>query len=127
MEAGDLNVKLKLDENLSRHLRPLLEALGHDVLTVADEGLLSQPDAVIAAAARAEGRILLTLDVEFADLRKYPPGDHPGIILFRPRSFGPLATNEMIRQFIRSVDLKSLAGCVVVVEPGRMRIRRPER
>ena len=126
MEARDNGVKLKLDENLSRHLRSLLEMLGHDVLTVADEGLLSRPDPVIAAAARAEGRILLTLDVEFADLRKYPPGDHSGIILFRPRSFGPLATIDMVRGFVASTDMASLAGCVVVVEPGRMRIRRPD-
>jgi predicted nuclease of predicted toxin-antitoxin system len=127
LEARDTGVKLKLDENMSRHLRPVLEALGHDVLSVADEGLLSQPDPIIADAARAEGRMLLTLDVEFADLRKYPPGEHPGIILFRPHSFGPLGTNEMVRAFIESADLASLVGCVVVVEPGRMRIRRPER
>jgi hypothetical protein len=34
-------MKLKLDENLSRHLKPVLIGLGHDVLTTADENLLS--------------------------------------------------------------------------------------
>ena len=81
-------MKLKLDENLSRHLKQGLASLQHDVVTVIDENLLSQPDPVVAAAANSEGRILLTLDLEFVDLRKYPPGSHPGIILFRPRSFG---------------------------------------
>jgi predicted nuclease of predicted toxin-antitoxin system len=76
-------MKLKLDENLSRHLKPALTALGHDILTAADENLLSRPDTEIARAALGENRMLLTLDVEFADLRKYPPGSHPGIILFR--------------------------------------------
>ncbi|MBI1802028.1 MAG: DUF5615 family PIN-like protein, partial [Chloroflexi bacterium] len=47
---------LKLDENLSRHLKPDLAALGHDVLTAAEEGLLSQPDTAIATAASREGR-----------------------------------------------------------------------
>jgi hypothetical protein len=28
-------MKLKLDENLSRHLKPVLTDLGHDVLTAA--------------------------------------------------------------------------------------------
>ncbi len=84
-------MKLKLDENLSRHLKPALVSLQHDVVTVIDEDLLSQPDPIVAAAAKSEGRILLTLDLEFADLRKYPPGSHPGIILCQPRSFGPLA------------------------------------
>jgi hypothetical protein len=36
-------MKLKLDENLSRHLKPVLIELGHDVLTAADENLLSHP------------------------------------------------------------------------------------
>lgn len=69
-------MKLKLDENLSRHLKPVLTGLGHDVLTAADEGLLSRPDVEVAARAPREGRILLSLDIEFADLRKYPPGSH---------------------------------------------------
>jgi predicted nuclease of predicted toxin-antitoxin system len=73
-------MKLKLDENLSRRLQPILQALSHDVTTAADEGLLSQPDTAVAAEAKREGRMLLTLDLEFGDLRKYPPGDHPGIV-----------------------------------------------
>lgn len=49
-------MNLKLDENLSRHLRKSLSALGHDVTTAADQGLLSQPDAAISAAARKSSR-----------------------------------------------------------------------
>lgn len=118
-------MKLKLDENLSRHLKPVLTALRHDVTTAADEGLLSKPDSAVSAAAKAEARILLTLDLEFGDLRKFPPGSHPGVILFRPRSFGPLAVNLFVEEFVRGTDLKLLSGCVVVVEPSRVRVRRP--
>lgn len=118
-------MNLKLDENLSRHLRQSLNALGHDVTTAADQGLLAQSDAVIAAAAKVEGRMLLTLDLEFGDIGKYPPGSHPGIILFRPRSFGPLAVNRFIEEFVRGTDLQLLTRCVVVVEPARVRVRRP--
>jgi len=63
-------MRLKLDENLSRHLKPALIRLGHDVLTTADEGLLSHSDSEVAACAAREGRMLLSLDIEFADLRK---------------------------------------------------------
>lgn len=119
-------MKLKLDENLSRHLKPLLIARGHDTLTAADENLLSQPDTEIARAAAAEQRILLTLDVQFADLRRHPPGSHPGIVLFRPSSLGPLSVNAFIADFVATADLRSLAGCVAIVEPGRVRVRRPE-
>ena len=119
-------MKLKLDENLSRHLKQILSALNNDVTTAAEQGLLSKLDTTVAGAANSEERMLLTLDLEFGDLRKYPPGHHPGIILFRPRSFGPLAVNRFVEQFVRSADLHLFAGCVVVVEPSRVRVRRPD-
>jgi predicted nuclease of predicted toxin-antitoxin system len=119
-------MKLKLDENLSRHLKPILTGLGQDVLTAADEDLLSRPDVEVAAGAAREGRILLSLDIEFADLRQHPPGSHPGIVLFRPASLGPLSVNRFVERFARSTDLSALSGCVAVVEPQGIRIRRPK-
>ena len=118
-------MKLKLDENLSRHLKPILIEFGHDVLTAADENLLSHPDTEIAQAANEEQRMLMTLDVEFADLRKYPPGSHPGVILFRPLSLSPLSVNAFITDFVRRTDLDKLAACVAVVDPVHVRVRYP--
>lgn len=70
--------------------------------------------------------MLLTLDIEFADLRKYPPGFHPGVILFRPLSLSPLFVNSFIADFIRRTDLDKLAACVAVVDPVHVRIRSPQ-
>jgi predicted nuclease of predicted toxin-antitoxin system len=119
-------MKLNLDENLSRHLKPVLIGFGHDVLTAADENLLSHPDTEIAQAAKEEQRMLLTLDIEFADLRKHPPGSHPGVILFRPLSLSPLSVNAFIADFVRRTDLEKLAACVAVVDPVRVRVRSPQ-
>ena len=118
-------MKIKLDENLSRHLKPLLNALSHHVSTAADERLLSKPDSLVASVSRAEGKMLFTLDLEFGDLRKYPPGTHPGIILFRLKSNGPLAVNQFIRKFVKETDLRHFIGCNVVVEDNKVRVRRP--
>jgi predicted nuclease of predicted toxin-antitoxin system len=101
--------------------------LGHDVLTAADENLLSHPDTEIARAAKEEQRMLMTLDVEFADLRKYPPGSHPGVILFRPLSLSPLSVNAFITDFVRRTDLNKLDACVAVVDPVHVRVRYPLR
>jgi predicted nuclease of predicted toxin-antitoxin system len=119
-------MKLKLDENLSRHLKPILIGLDYDILTAADENLLSRPDTEIASAARNEHRMVLTLDIEFADLRKYPPGSHPGVILFRPLSLSPLSVNAFITDFIGRTNLEKLAACVAVVDPVHIRIRSPQ-
>jgi predicted nuclease of predicted toxin-antitoxin system len=119
-------MKLKLDENLSRHLKQLLALEGHDASTVMDEDLQGKPDVAVEAAARSEGRMLLTLDVQFVDLRVFRPGEHPGIVLFRPRTRGALAVTQFVLEFVRSTDLSPFAGCVTVVEPGRIRLRRPK-
>lgn len=118
-------MRIKLDENLSRHLKPRLAALKHDVATVADEELLGKPDVRIAATARRARRMLLTLDVEFGNLRKYPPGTHPGIILFRPRRYEAIGVARLVEHFVRTTDLAPFAGCLVVVEPTRVRVRYP--
>jgi predicted nuclease of predicted toxin-antitoxin system len=117
-------VKIKLDENLSRYLMGPLSQLGHEVSTALEEGLVGKIDTEIGAAAKSEDRIIFTLDVDFADLRKFPPGSHPGIILFRPRSMGPSAVNQFIVKFSRESDLTALARCLVIVEPHRIRVRR---
>ena len=118
-------MNIKLDENLSRHLKERLLPLGHNASTAGEEGLLGKVDVEVGVAAKSEDRMVFTLDLDFADLRKFPPGSHPGIILFRPRSMGPLAVNEFIVKFVRETELTSLARCLAIVEPHRIRVRRP--
>ena len=118
-------MKFKLDENLSRHLKDVVSSLGHDAATAAEEDLLARSDREVAAAACAEDRVLLTLDVEFGNLKKYPPGSHPGIMVFRPGRLGPLAVNRFVQEFLGRTDVRRLARCVVIVQPSRVRIRWP--
>jgi len=117
--------KLKLDENLSILLKSTLSRMGYDVRTAGEEELLGRPDIEIAAAAHREERVLLTLDLEFGDLRKHPPGQHPGIVLFRPRSLGPLTVNRFIEGFLKSANLEDFPGCIMIVDPSKVRVRRP--
>ena len=62
-------MKIKLDENLSRHLKHPLSEQGHDVSTALEEGLLGKVDIEVGEAAKGEDRIIFTLDLDFADLR----------------------------------------------------------
>jgi len=118
-------LRIKLDENLSRHLKSKVSDLGYEVETVYDENLEGVDDTTIGSAAKAEGRVLFTQDIEFADLRKYPPGTHPGIILFRGKTRGPILMNQLVLNFLEKYDLSTFAKCVVVVEEHQIRIRRP--
>lgn len=66
-------MKLNLDENVHTDVASVLRAQGHDVLTVHDQGLAGRPDADLARAVRAEGRGIVTFDLDFADPRLCPP------------------------------------------------------
>ena len=76
-------MRFKTDENLPQEVVEQMKASGHDALSVADQGLGGAPDPSVAQACTAEDRVLVTLDTDFSDIRAYPPGSHPGIIVFR--------------------------------------------
>jgi predicted nuclease of predicted toxin-antitoxin system len=61
-------VRIKLDENLPAGLVPLLAALGHEVDTVPAEGIGGEDDDVVWRAAQADGRFLVTQDLDFRTL-----------------------------------------------------------
>ncbi|MGH7138980.1 MAG: DUF5615 family PIN-like protein, partial [Pirellulales bacterium] len=64
-------------------LAKMLLAAGYDVTRVQDVGLGGEDDPPILEAATAEGRILMTFDTDFADVRNFPLGSHAGIVVFR--------------------------------------------
>jgi predicted nuclease of predicted toxin-antitoxin system len=119
-------VRLKLDENMPRALVDELTARGYDVDTVVDEALDGASDPAVLRAATLADRFVLTMDRGFGDLRRYPPGSHPGIAVVRPDSQDAASVRRLVLRFLDARDLADLRGCIVVVEPQRLRIRRPE-
>jgi uncharacterized protein DUF5615 len=68
-------MRAKLDENVPIEAAELLRAAGWNCETVYDEGLAGADDPEVGAACQAEARVLFTLDLDFADIRAYPPND----------------------------------------------------
>jgi predicted nuclease of predicted toxin-antitoxin system len=115
---------VKVDEDLPGQIADLLAARGHDTATVAEQGWQGTPDNILWSSIQNERRWLITADKGFADLRRYPPGSHCGVILLRipeesRRSYMKLAALTLDR-----VDLDSLGGAVVVATGRGVRIRR---
>ena len=69
-------MKFKLDENLPAELVADLHDLGHDADTVVNENLCGESDPAVLEAARAAGRVLLTLDKGIANLQRYSVSKH---------------------------------------------------
>ena len=115
-------MKLKLDENLGRQAKALLENAGHDVTTVPEEGLSSAPDQEVIEASRREERCLVTLDLEFGNPLRYRAADYPGIAVLRlpdKPSRGHLDT--AVRTLVEGLR-PSIIRHLWIVEAGRIRI-----
>jgi len=115
-------MKIKLDQNLSRHLREVLAALNHDVDTVFDEGLAGVDDDAVLKAASSQDRILFRLDTDFLNLKAYPPGTNSGIVIFRPPRQGALTLARFVRAFVSSSDLRRHRKRTTIVERTRTRV-----
>ena len=91
-------MQFKLDENLPPSAAELLRSLGHDVMTVYDQGLQSCTDPEVLAACQGEGRILLSLDLDFSNILVFPPERYAGLIVLRLRKPGPKAVLSLLRR-----------------------------
>ena len=116
---------LKLDENLGRSHVELLRNAGHQADRVYDEGLSGESDSAVWKRVCAEGRFFITLDLDFADVRRYQPGSHHGILLLRARSRSRSAVLQVLQRVLSEQQLDNLSGCLAVADETHTRIRRP--
>ena len=115
--------RFKLDENLSRDAEALLRKAGHDVHTVLDEHLVGNLDSRVFDASRAEDRILVTFDLDFSDIRRYPPASHKGIWVLRPHTQSIENTLALLRGALVVLQPEPARGRLWIIEPERVRIR----
>jgi predicted nuclease of predicted toxin-antitoxin system len=118
-------MKIKLDENLPADIAEVLTVLGHDVHTVPDENLGGKSDDVIFMAAIGEGRLLVTQDLDFSDVRRFKPGTHPGIVLIRLHDPSRRRLLDRMKQILQTETIENWRGCFVVVGDRKLRVRRP--
>jgi predicted nuclease of predicted toxin-antitoxin system len=116
-------MKFKLDENLGFRTAGLVAGAGHDVATVAQEKLSGASDPRLLDVCIAEGRCLISLDLDFADVLRFPPRNTPGIAVLRLRRVASLnLLTDLVRSLLAALQTTAIAGRLWVVEAGRIRI-----
>ena len=76
-------MKFLADMGISLRTVEWLRQLGHDVVHLRDKGLQKLPDDEILELAGIEQRIILTIDLDFAQLLAISKQALPSVILFR--------------------------------------------
>ena len=115
-------MKVKLDENLGSRGAEFLRKHNFDVLTVADQSLLTAPDERLIAVCTSEGRCLVTLDLDFSNPLQYRPGDYAGIVVVRIP--GRLRLPELERALALVVEASKVTdvnGRLWIAEVDRLR------
>lgn len=105
----------------------LLTKAGHNVETAFGERLTGAEDTTILQAATREGRVLMTSDLDFADIRAYPPGSHKGIVVFRPKDQRWRTLRGQVQNLLEATNLDALSGSLAIVEATRIRYRRSKK
>ena len=110
-------MKFLLDEDVPVKLLTTLRTAGHDVTRVT----ASTPDPAVAVQARHEGRVLITLDKDFANSALYPP-ERCAIVLIR---IHPPYAGEIIHAFLAllaRVPPERLTGLTVLGAAGSLHL-----
>lgn len=115
--------KFKVDENLPIEVAELLASAGHDAVTVGDQRMVGQPDTNVAVVCQREGRAVVTLDLDFADIRAYPPGDYASIIVFRLARLDKPRVLSVAQRLLSVFEQEPLAGKLWIVEETSVRVR----
>ena len=116
-------MRFKTDGNLPVEPAQLLREAGYDAATIVDEQMVGDTDEDVASACRSEGRVLLTLDLDFADVRMYPPAHDPGVVVFRLRRQDKVHVLSVLKRLLPLFADEQVTGQLWIVEEGRLRIR----
>lgn len=120
-------MKFKLDENLGSRWLPLFHAAGHEADTVVQERLSGAADNTIFETCLREQRCLVSLDLDFADVLRFPPKQAHGIARLRPpRGNSKAMLESLLKNLIAALAQESIQGRLWIVEIGRVRIHASE-
>ncbi|MEA3350740.1 MAG: DUF5615 family PIN-like protein [Chloroflexota bacterium] len=120
-------MKFKIDENLPVEIAELLRSEGHNASTVFEQDLVGSADLIIANTCKQEERVIVTLDLDFADIHAYPPQRFLGIIVLRIHHQNKYHVISVFRRVIDLLGREPLDGRLWIVEESQVRIRGGER
>lgn len=118
-------MRFLLDANMPHSALAAFEAQGHDAVHVRAIGLGDAEDEQVVAHASAEMRALVSRDLDFADVRRYPPESSPGYLVLRvPDTWIATQINGLLGRFLDMRELvDQIPGRLVILDSRQVRFR----
>lgn len=115
-----------IDEDLPVVLASLLREQHHAAEHIREIGLRGSGDALVYATAQERHAVIVTGDGDFGNLLRFPLGVHFGIVVIQyPTAMRTRELANKIVDTLCALDDTVLKGSLVIIEPGRVRIKRP--
>ncbi len=112
-----------LDHCVPRRYLGLLQAWGYDANAMTDHIPADAPDSDVIALAAELDAVLLTVDLDFANILDYPPADYGGIVVMRYDAADEAAVDATLQTALADLYRDDLKGVLVIVSPTRYRVR----
>lgn len=117
-------MRILVDANLSPRVAEALTKAGYDATHVRDCGLLKARDEQILAQAQVDGQVILSADTDFATILALRNLPSPSLLLLRSADhLSPDQQANLLLANLGSVTEELVAGAVVTIARGRMRVR----
>ena len=116
-------MKFKIDENLPTEFAEILQEAGYDAMTVHQQKLKGEKDPILLEICQQESRTLITLDLDFANIKNYPPEQFLGIIVFRVNRQDKPYLLSILHNIIPLFEQETIIHHLWIVEENRIRIR----
>lgn len=112
------------DMGVSQRVVEWLRAGAHDAVHLRDQGLHRMANGSIFHKAFAEQRIVMTFDLDFGEIVSASAGQLVSVILFRLHNTRTDHVIDRLATVLSQSAADLEAGCIVVVEEGRHRVRK---
>jgi len=116
-------MKFLADMGLSQSTVNWLREQGHDAVHLGEQGLEQMPDVHILSKAKTENRVLLTHDLDFAELLAISGGTLPSVVLFRLKNMTPSHVNAYLTKIITEHGAALEQGAFLSINERRVRQR----
>ena len=113
-----------VDEDLPWRLARVLSDSGFEAQHVYDVALRGAPDDAVFGFAQSRNLSLVTCDMAYADIRRFPLGSHAGLVIARISNRVPVPQRiNSILDAIRRFNPTEIPGSLIVISARRVRRR----